>query len=501
MHSSGMTRKPASLAIDQGTTSSRAIVFDQQARPISIAQKELTQHFPADGWVEHDAEEIWRDTHHVVDRALGDARAQGYSIIAAGITNQRETTVIWDRETGKPIHNAIVWQDRRTADACQALKDEWHEAAVAQKTGLLLDPYFSATKIAWILDNIEGARAAADAGKLAFGTIDTWLLWNLTDGEHKTDASNASRTALFNLHSQQWDEDLLDLFNIPSSLLPSVEDNCAHFGTTELFGDPIPIWGMVGDQQAATFGQACFKPGMLKSTYGTGCFALLNTGDQPVMSQNRLLTTTAWRLNGEPTYALEGSIFVAGAAVQWLRDELGIISASEETEEISASLEDNGGVYLVPAFTGLGAPWWAPEARGALYGLTRDTGKAHIVRATIESAAYQTVDLLDALGRDWTGGISEIRVDGGMANNNWLMHFLSDVTRTPVTRPAYTETTALGAALLAGLGAGIWQNLDDIAAKWSADSHFIPTMSDDEGATLMTEWHAAIRRTLNEIEE
>lgn len=495
-----MSTKQAILAIDQGTTSSRAIVFDLQAQPVSIAQKELTQHFPKDGWVEHDADEIWRDTKHVIDQALREARSQGFEIITAGITNQRETTIIWDRKTGRPIHKAIVWQDRRTADYCQILKEAGHEATLSQKTGLLLDPYFSATKVAWLLDNVEGARAAAEAGKLAFGTIDSWLLWNLTGGVHKTDASNASRTALFNLHGQQWDQDLLDLFNIPSSLLPSVEDNCAHFGTTELFGEPIPIWGMAGDQQAATFGQACFKPGMLKSTYGTGCFVLLNTGEQPVMSTNNLLTTTAWRLDGKATYALEGSIFVAGAAVQWLHDELGLVKTSQETEEISASLEDNGSVYLVPAFTGMGAPWWDPDARGAIYGLTRDTGKAHIVRATLEAAAYQTVDLLDALGRDWTGGVSEIRVDGGMANNNWLMQFLSDVTQTPVTRPAYTETTALGAALLAGLGAGVWQNLDDIAAKWSADSHFSPSLSNDESSALMAEWHDAVRRTLKETE-
>ena len=492
-----MTHKSAILAIDQGTTSSRAIIFDTDAIAIATAQKNLKQYFPRDGWVEHDAMEIWHDTHEVCTTAIGLAQDKGYDIVCAGITNQRETTIIWDRQTGKPIHKAIVWQDRRTAAICKELRDSGHEALVSERTGLLLDPYFSASKIAWILDHVDGARAAARDGKLAFGTVDSWLLWQLTGGNHFTDASNASRTALFNIHTQCWDEDMLDLFNVPRAVLPEALDNCAEFGSTDHFRAAIPITGIAGDQQAATFGQACFDPGMIKSTYGTGCFALLNTGATPVHSSNELLTTTAWRLSGKPTYALEGSIFMAGAAVQWLRDELAIITDSADSEAIASCLSDNGGVYLVPAFTGLGAPWWDPDARGAIYGLTRDTGAAHIVRATLESAAYQTLDLLEAMQKDWPGTIDHIRVDGGMAENNWLMQFLANITQSQITRPTNTETTALGAAFFAGLHHGIWSSLQDISDQWAANQTFEARIDAETRDQLMNGWHAAVNRTLN----
>ena len=496
-----MTQKSAILAIDQGTTSSRAIIFDTNTIAVATAQKDLPQYFPQDGWVEHDAMEIWHDTLDVCTTAMGIAQDKGYAIVCAGITNQRETTIIWDRQTGKPIYKAIVWQDRRTAAICNELREAGHEALVTERTGLLLDPYFSASKIAWILDHVDGAREAADDGQLAFGTVDSWLLWQLTGGNHFSDASNASRTALFNIHTQSWDDDMLDMFNVPRAILPEVMDNCAEFGSTNLFGTAIPITGMAGDQQAATFGQACFDPGMIKSTYGTGCFALLNTGDTPVNSSNKLLTTTAWRLSGKPTYALEGSIFMAGAAVQWLRDELGLIANSADSEAMASRLSDNGRVYLVPAFTGLGAPWWDPDSRGAIYGLTRDTGAAHIVRATLESAAYQTQDLLEAMQKDWPGTINQIRVDGGMAENNWLMQFLADITQSQITRPANSETTALGAAFLAGLHHGIWSSLQDISDQWAANQTFDTRMDASARDQLMDEWHAAVNRTLNKASE
>ena len=491
-----MTLKPAILAIDQGTTSSRAIIFDTDAAVVATSQKELPQHFPQDGWVEHDAWEILQDTLQMCQSAIDQAATLDYSIVCAGITNQRETTVIWDRASGKPIHNAIVWQDRRTAGFCQHLKDTGHEPDISARTGLLLDPYFSASKIRWIVDHVDGARDAANRGELAFGTIDSWLLWHLTDGNHYTDASNASRTSLFNITKQSWDDELLAHFDVPKSLMPTVLNNCADFGTTELFGAPIPIGGMAGDQQAATFGQACFTPGMLKSTYGTGCFALLNTGTTPVFSKNRLLATTAWRLDGKPTYALEGSIFIAGAAMQWLRDGLGIITHSQESEAMASALADNGGVYMVPALTGLGAPWWDPDARGAIYGLTRDTEAAHIVRAALESAAYQTQDLLVAMADDWPSDISKLRVDGGMAANSWLMQFLANVTNTPIDRPQNTETTALGAAFLAGLHYGIWSSLDDISKTWKSDKCFTPHMTDADRNNLHEGWLRAVKQTL-----
>jgi glycerol kinase len=496
-----MTLKPAILAIDQGTTSGRAIIFDTNAAVVATSQKELPQHFPQDGWVEHDAWEILQDTLHVCQTAIDEARVLGYSIVGAGITNQRETTVIWDKTSGKPIHNAIVWQDRRTADFCQSLKDAGHEADISARTGLLLDPYFSASKIRWILDHVEGGREAANRGELAFGTIDSWLLWHLTGGNHFTDASNASRTSLFNITTQAWDDDLLALFDVPKSMMPTVLDNCAEFGSTGLFGEAFPIGGMAGDQQSATFGQACFTPGMLKSTYGTGCFALLNTGSTPVFSENRLLTTTAWRLDGKPTYALEGSIFIAGAAMQWLRDGLGIIAHSEQSEAMASALPDNGGVYMVPALTGLGAPWWDPDARGAIYGLTRDTSAAHLVRAALEAAAYQTQDLLEAMAKDWPEDISELRVDGGMAANNWLMQFLADVTNTPIDRPQNTETTALGAAFLAGLQCGLWSSLDEISSTWASDRRFTPHMPPADRTHLHEGWLRAVKQTLTKADK
>ncbi|TDI61764.1 MAG: glycerol kinase [Alphaproteobacteria bacterium] len=494
-----MTSNAAILAIDQGTTNSRAIIFDCTGTPISVAQRELTQHFPQDGWVEHDALDILADTLQVCQTAIDTAISQGYDIQCAGITNQRETTIIWNRDTGIPIHNAIVWQDRRTAEICQSLQDQGHEQLVRDRSGLLLDPYFSASKVSWILDHVDGARGAADRGELAFGTVDSWLLWNLTGGNHRTDASNASRTALFNIHTQEWDDDLLALFNVPRSILPDVLDNCADFGTTNQFGFDLPICGMAGDQQAATFGQACFHPGMLKSTYGTGCFALLNTGDKAVQSTNRLLSTTAWRLDGHVTYALEGSIFIAGAAIQWLRDEMGLIKTAPDSETVASDLTDNGGVYLVPAFTGLGAPWWDPDARGAIYGLTRNTGAAHITRAALESAAYQTRDLLEAMDGDWPGGVTELRVDGGMSDNNWLMQFLANITGARISRPLNTETTALGAAYLAGLQHGIWASLDDIASAWESHQVFEPNMAEPDREALLLGWDQAVQRTLTRV--
>ncbi|MDP3859561.1 MAG: glycerol kinase GlpK [Stagnimonas sp.] len=482
------------LAIDQGTTSTRAIVFDRQGRKLGTHQQELPQSYPGDGWVEHDATRIWADTLACVRGALRQAGTEAQGIAALGITNQRETTVLWDRASGQPIAPAIVWQDRRTAAFCAAHADrsDW----LSEKTGLLLDPYFSATKIAWLLDHVAGARARAEAGELAFGTIDSWLLWNLTGGKvHATDASNASRTALFNIHRQQWDEELLSFFKVPRQLLPEVRDSAADFGQTEpaLFGASIPIRGIAGDQQAATVGQACFAPGMTKSTYGTGCFLVLNTGSQCLRSRHKLLSTVAYRLNGQPTYALEGSIFVAGAAVQWLRDALHLIQSAGDTEALARSITDAQGVYLVPAFTGLGAPWWDPQARGAIFGLTRDTGLAHIVRAALESVAYQTRDLLDAMAADGVRP-SELRVDGGMVVNDWLTQFLADALQMPVLRPRVTETTALGAAFLAGLGAGVYGSLEEIAALWEQERRFDPLMEAAQAARMLEGWHAAIAR-------
>ncbi|MGI9416692.1 MAG: glycerol kinase GlpK [Geminicoccaceae bacterium] len=491
------------LAIDQGTTSSRAIVFDRSGRPVASRQREFEQHYPQSGWVEHDAEVIWRDTIDMSKEAIAAAGLEADGIGAIGITNQRETVVLWDRSTGEPVHRAIVWQDRRTAELCRRLKSEGHEPLVQERTGLLLDPYFSSTKLAWLLDNVAGARESAERGELAFGTIDSFLLWRLTRGRvHATDATNASRTMLFNIHTQDWDDDLLRLLNIPRAILPEVKDCSTLFGATpaELFGAPLPITGIAGDQQAATVGQACFRPGMLKSTYGTGCFALLNTGETAVASTNRLLTTTAYRLNGKPTFAIEGSIFVAGAAVQWLRDALKLVADAGDTEAIASGLDDTGGVYLVPAFVGLGAPYWDPEARGALIGLTRDSGVDQVVRATLESVAYQTQDLMNAMAGDikGDGGPTAVRVDGGMVANDWICQFLSDVLNLPVERPKVIETTALGAAYLAGLETGLYASMDAVTDAWQVDRRFEPTMSDERRARLYQGWLDAVSRVRTE---
>ena len=482
------------LSIDQGTTSSRAMLFDDRGRAKFTAQQEFTQHFPKDGWVEHDPEEIWSTTLQVVSEALDKARADQCQVVAIGITNQRETTVVWDRQTGIPVYNAIVWQDRRTAEFCASLRERGLESTVRDKTGLLLDSYFSGTKVNWILDNIEGVRERAEKGELVFGTIDSFLIWRLTGGRvHATDATNASRTLLFNIHRQCWDKELLEMLSIPSSMLPDVRDCAADYGRTisELFDAEIPITGVAGDQQAALIGQACFEPGMIKSTYGTGCFMILNTGDQPLRSNNRLLTTVGYRLAGKVTYALEGSIFVAGAAVQWLRDGLGIIKSAGDTQAMAESLDSNSGVYLVPAFTGLGAPHWDPDARGAIFGITRDTGPAELVRATLESVCYQTFDLLEAKRRDGMQPTG-LRVDGGMVQNDWLCDFLADVLGIIVERPVETETTALGAAYLAGLQIGLFQSTEEIAAKWQADREFIPQMEKEQRQLLLANWHDAV---------
>ena len=487
---------PYILSIDQGTTSSRAIVFDANGHACGQAQKEFRQYFPEDGWVEHDAMEIWNDTLAMCQQALRNARVEAQQLVAIGITNQRETTVLWDRETGDPLARAIVWQDRRTASTCEALRDQGHENQVRSKTGLLLDPYFSATKLAWLLDNVPNARQRAEAGELAFGTIDSWLLWQLTRGKvHATDATNASRTLLFNIHEQCWDEELLTLFNVPASVLPDVRDSAADFGTTcpELLGAAVPVTGIAGDQQAALVGQACFAPGMVKSTYGTGCFMVMNTGEA-VESHNRLLTTVGYRLNGKTTYALEGSIFVAGAAIQWLRDGLHLIRDARETEALARRVGSAGGVYLVPAFTGLGAPWWDPHARGALMGLTRDTGIAEVVTAGLEAVCYQSRDLLDAMAADCGTRPTTLRGDGGMVVNNWLSQTLSDVLGVCVDRPVVTETTALGAAYLAGLGVGLYASLESIAEQWRCERGFSPALAEPERQKRYQGWRDAVAR-------
>ncbi len=489
---------PYILAIDQGTTSSRAIVFDSAGRIVSSAQQEFPQHYPANGLVEHDPEDIWRTTLDVARESFTEAEKNGGKVAAIGITNQRETTVLWDRADGKPIHNAIVWQDRRTADICKTLHDDGHEPDVAARTGLLLDPYFSATKAAWILDHVDGARERAEQGEIAFGTVDSFLIARLTGGKtHITDVTNASRTSLFNIHTNEWDDALLSLFRIPHAILPDVMDCAADFGETdpEIFGRAIPIYGVAGDQQAAAIGQACFTPGDIKSTYGTGCFILVNTGDEAVTSQNRLLSTVAYRLDGQTTYALEGSIFIAGAVVQWLRDELGVIKEASEAGALADSIESNNGVYLAPAFTGLGAPHWAPDARGLITGLTRSAGRAELARAALESVAYQTADLMHAIVRDGATP-KTLRVDGGMVASDWTMQFLADILDLPVERPKVIETTALGAAYLAGLQAGIFQDPEDIAARWRLDARFQPAMATEERTRNLTGWNAALRLAL-----
>lgn len=483
------------LAIDQGTTSTRAIVFDGALKPKASAQKEFTQHFPASGWVEHDPEEIW-DT--VLETCRG-ALAKGGDVAAIGITNQRETVVLWDRETGEAVHNAIVWQDRRTAKLCADLKAQGFEDMVRQKTGLLLDPYFSGTKLAWLLDNVDGVRARAEAGKLAFGTIDSFLIWRLTGGKrHVTDATNAARTLLYNIAEGRWDDDILRLLNVPASVLPEVLDCGADFGETSLFGAPLPILGVAGDQQAATVGQACFQPGMLKSTYGTGCFALLNTGDTLVRSQNRMLGTIAYQFDGKPTYALEGSIFIAGAVVQWLRDGLKIIDDAPQSADLAARADDTQSLYLVPAFTGLGAPYWDPDARGALYGLTRNSGPAEIARAALESVGFQTRDLLEAMAADYPGDTGNVRVDGGMTANDWTMQFLSNILGAPVDRPKVLETTAVGAAWIAGNRAGIYPDQAGFAATWALDKTFSPSMDEATRDARYAGWKDAVARTLTD---
>jgi glycerol kinase len=492
----------ALIAIDQGTTSTRAIAFDAALRPLASAQEELRQIYPAPGEVEHDPEEIWTATVTTVREAMAKAGLTTKGIAGIGITNQRETTVIWDRATGKPIYNAIVWQDRRTAGFCETLRRSGHEPEIAGKTGLLLDPYFSASKIAWLLDNIAGARSLAEAGRLAFGTIDCFLLWRLTGGKvHATDATNAARTLLFDIGSGQWDEGLCRMFGVPPSLLPQVRDCAGEFGATvpELFGAPIRVLGMAGDQQAATVGQGCFKPGMMKSTYGTGCFALLNTGAQRVASRNRLLTTIAYQLDGKRTYALEGAIFIAGAAVQWLRDGLKIIAKASEADSLAERADPAEQVYLVPAFVGLGAPYWDAQARGAIFGLTRNCGAAELARATLEAVGYQTRDLLAAMTADWPladGAATVLRVDGGMAASAVTMQFLADILASPVDRPVVMETTALGAAYLAGRAAGLCSDLDGFAAQWRLDRRFEPRLDAAERERKYAGWQDAVRRTL-----
>lgn len=490
------------LAIDQGTTSSRALVFDQTMTAVGQGQKEFAQHFPQSGWVEHDPDDIWDTVLHSVRTALKRAHLSADDIAAIGITNQRETTLVWDRKTGVPIHRAIVWQDRRTADICNRLKAEGKEALVSRKTGLLLDPYFSGTKVKWLLDTIEGARARAQAGELAFGTVDSYLIWRLTGGAvHATDATNASRTLLFDIESNDWDHELLALFDVPISMLPEVRDCDGDFGETdaEILGRKIPIRGVAGDQHAAVIGQACFEPGMIKSTYGTGCFAVLNTGDTLVRSQNRLLTTIAYRLGGKTIYALEGSIFVAGAAVQWLRDGLKIIGKASDSGRLAIGADPKQNVYLVPAFVGLGAPHWDAEARGAMFGLTRNTGPEEFARAALEAVCYQTADLLEAMHKDWSehGAATVLRVDGGMVQSDYTMQFLADILDAPVDRPHMLETTVLGAAWLAGQAVGLWPGADEFSRSWAREHQFVPEMSTQLREEKLAGWRDAVTRTLS----
>ena len=483
------------LALDQGTTSSRAIVFDHKGSAIAVAQKEFTQIYPQPGWVEHDPMEIWSSQMEVVTHVLTRNNLQVSQMVAAGITNQRETTIVWERATGRPVYNAIVWQDRRTADDCDHLKQEGHAEMILEKTGLIVDAYFSATKVKWILDHVEGARDKALRGELAFGTVDTWLVWQLTGGKlHITDVSNASRTMLYNIHTLEWDKDLLTLFGIPEAMLPQVRQSSEMYGETtisQLAG--IPLGGIAGDQQAALFGQMCIRKGMVKNTYGTGCFMMMNTGETPVKSLNNLLTTIAWRINGQTVYALEGSIFIAGAVVQWLRDELGIIRSSSEVEALCNQVSDSGGVYFVPAFAGLGAPYWDQHARGSIFGMTRGTTAAHIARAAVDSIALQTWDVLHAMQADSKIDIAELRVDGGAVVNDTLMQFQADIAGVNAARPKVTETTALGAAYLAGLAAGYWKHIADIEQQWQIDRIFRPEITTQKAVEIIAEWRRAIQ--------
>lgn len=493
-----MSQRELIMSLDQGTTSSRAIVFDKKANIISSAQLEFPQHYPQNGWVEHDPEDIWNSTLAVAKKALDEAESSGGYVVGIGITNQRETSIVWERGSGKAIYNAIVWQDRRTSSTCSELKEQNLEAKIQASTGLLLDPYFSATKVSWILDNVDGARTSALQGKLAFGTVDSFLLWRLSGGSaHKTDATNASRTNLYNIYKGEWDAELLEIFDVPEALLPSVENCSSEFAVTEksLFGREIPICGIAGDQQAAAIGQCCFEKGDTKSTYGTGCFALMNTGEDAITSKHKMLTTVAFQVEGKRYYALEGSIFIAGAAIQWLRDELQMISSAQECESLARSISGNDGVYLVPAFTGLGAPYWEPRARGALVGLTRNSGKAHIIRAALESVCYQTHDLMSAISAD-AGAPTRLRVDGGMVANQWLMQFLSDIVDVDVDKPVVTETTALGVAFLAGLQIGLYRDFDEIRDIWKLDTRYQSSIKPEKRAMLLNGWKHAVNQTL-----
>ena len=487
------------LALDQGTSSSRAIVFDQNGQTKAVSQKEFTQIFPKPGWVEHNPMEIWSSQAAVIAEAITSIDINGLNIAAIGITNQRETTIVWDAETGEPVYNAIVWQDRRTSEYCDSLKRDGRTDLIRSKTGLIIDAYFSATKIRWILENVPGARQKAEEGRLRFGTVDTWLIWMLTRGEvHVTDVSNASRTMLFNIHTLEWDKELLELMNIPASMMPQVKSSSEVYGYTKttLFAHEVPIAGIAGDQQAALFGQMCTEPGSVKNTYGTGCFLLMNSGERPIMSKNNLLTTIAWKIGDTVNYALEGSIFVAGSVVQWLRDGLGIIKSSSEVEALAASVPDNGGVYFVPALTGLGAPHWDQYAQGSIYGLSRGSTAAHIARAALEGIAFQTMDIVNAMQKDAGVTLKELKVDGGASRNNLLMQFQADVLGTSVIRPTVTETTALGAAYLAGLAVGYWESIEHIKKQWGVEKEFQPSAAPETVAALKDGWNDAIRRTL-----
>ncbi|MCB0709255.1 MAG: glycerol kinase GlpK [Chitinophagaceae bacterium] len=492
------------LALDQGTTSSRAIIFDKKGSIKAVAQKEFAQIFPQPGWVEHDANEIWSTQLGVAAEVISKAGLAAENIAAIGITNQRETTVVWDRNTGKPVYNAIVWQDRRTASFCDELRTKGLDKTVRQKTGLIVDAYFSATKVKWILDNVDGARDKAQKGELCFGTIDSWLIWNLTKGQiHVTDVTNASRTMLCNIHTLQWDDELEKIFDIPGNMLPQIRSSSEVYGSTQniITAHNIPIAGIAGDQQSALFGQMCTQPGMVKNTYGTGCFMLMNTGDKPVESKNNLLTTVAWKVNGITQYALEGSVFIAGAVVQWLRDGLGIIKKSAEVEELALKVKDNGAVYVVPAFTGLGAPYWKQDAKGTITGLTRGSTAAHIARAALESIAYQTMDVLKAMEADAGIDIKELRVDGGATANDLLMQFQADILHTKVLRPTITETTALGAAYLAGLAVGYWKSIDEIQMQWQVDKAFESKMDAAQRTSLSAGWKNAVNTTISNCEK
>lgn len=489
------------LALDQGTSSSRAIVFDHEGRICATAQKEFPQHFPKPGWVEHDPKDIWSSEASVIAEAITSMGINGLNIAGIGITNQRETTIVWDAETGEPVYNAIVWQDRRTSEYCDSLKEQNLTGFIREKTGLIIDAYFSATKIRWILENVPGARARAEAGKLRFGTVDTWLLWNLTRGEcHMTDVSNASRTMLFNIHTLKWDEDLMNLFGIPMSMLPEVHSSSEIYGYTKttIFAHKVPVAGIAGDQQAALFGQMCTTPGSVKNTYGTGCFLLMNSGTKPITSSHNLLTTIAWKIGDTVNYALEGSIFVGGSVVQWLRDGLGIIKSSSEIESLAMTVPDNGGVYFVPALTGLGAPYWDQYAKGTICGLTRGTTAAHIARAALEGIAFETMDIVNAMEHDAGIKLAELKVDGGASRNNLMMQFQADILGTKVIRPKVTETTAMGACYLAGLATGYWDSLDDIKRQWNADKVFEPLAPAEKVLKLKEGWANAIGRTLTE---